>query len=103
MQQNEVITRSPTDPQIQNPELLSCRDVCFFCKVPQFNRCQHCCGCVSAFLAGTGLECCCCYGCKKDDCCAVCLAGFSMNLLAPFVYGIVAGCVVGCKMINNKK
>ncbi|CAL5979885.1 Cysteine-rich_membrane protein 2 [Hexamita inflata] len=78
---------------------LSCSNIVCSCEAPDFDSCQCCCGCLTAFCCGSGLEWCCCYGCDKADCCAVCCAGFSMQLLSPFIFGVVASCIVGCRMM----
>ncbi|CAL5979887.1 Cysteine-rich_membrane protein 2 [Hexamita inflata] len=78
---------------------LSCSDILCRCEAPDFDSCQCCCGCLTAFCFGSGLEWCCCYGCDKADCCAVCCAGFSLQLLSPFIFGVVTSCIVGCKMM----
>ncbi|CAL5992690.1 Cysteine-rich_membrane protein 2 [Hexamita inflata] len=71
------------------------------CEAPQFNSCQSCCGCVTMFCCGTGLECCCCYGCTRQGCCNVCLAGLLMQISSIFIYGVVAGCIVGLRMMGK--
>ncbi|CAL5974590.1 Cysteine-rich_membrane protein 2 [Hexamita inflata] len=89
-------------PQIvtvgQQVKILSCSDIVCGCQAPQFEYCQQLCGfCVACF--GTGLEWCCCYGCSRADCCAVCCAGISLNFLSIFIYGAVVSCIVGFKMM----
>lgn len=58
--------------------------------------CQKCCGCLTAALPGVGLQFCCCYGCARVDCPQVYGAGVAMCVTSPCIYGIVAGCKVGC-------
>lgn len=62
-------------------------------------------GCCTAF-GGFGLDCgACfgCYGCDRVDCCNVCIGGMAINFTSPCIYGIVAGCCVGCKMMGILK
>ncbi|CAL6035101.1 Cysteine-rich_membrane protein 2 [Hexamita inflata] len=84
--------------QIQSPRNLNCSNIVCGCEAPKFQCCQCLCGFFVA-LFGSGLECCCCYGCSRADCCSVCCAGVCLNILSVFIYGIVASCIVGCKMM----
>ncbi|CAL6094044.1 Cysteine-rich_membrane protein 2 [Hexamita inflata] len=108
VQVNEQYTRNAPGPlsgheqqviiQIQSQRNLNCSNIVCGCEAPKFQCCQFLCGFFVAFF-GSGLECCCCYGCSRADCCSVCCAGFCLNILSVFIYGIVASCIVGCKMM----
>ncbi|CAL6060916.1 Cysteine-rich_membrane protein 2 [Hexamita inflata] len=83
-----------------NVSKISCMEIVFLCQAPQFERCQCLCG-FWTLIGGAGLECCCCYGCDRPDCKAVCCAGITLNLLSGMLYGLIVSSIVGCKMMHT--
>eukprot|EP00703_Trepomonas_sp_PC1_P000182 JAP96424.1 Transmembrane domain-containing protein [Trepomonas sp. PC1] len=93
-----IIQTGPT-----GPKLLVCTDIVCQCQPPQFDCCHECIGFCTAFTSGTALSggvCWCCYGCGRPDCCSVWCAGWALGCMSWFFYGIIAGCIVGCKMMH---
>ncbi|CAL6017400.1 Cysteine-rich_membrane protein 2 [Hexamita inflata] len=90
----------PTTVVVINSGLraISCPEIVCECKAPQFECCQCFCG-FWTLWAGAGLECCCCYGCGRPECCAVCCAGVSLHFLSGVIYGLIVSCIVGCRMM----
>ena len=70
------------------------------CNAPKFEIWPKCCGFITCIGAGTGLECCWCYGKLRDDWKQVCIAGLLMQISSPCLYGIGAGCLVGMRMMG---
>ncbi|CAL6017356.1 Cysteine-rich_membrane protein 2 [Hexamita inflata] len=98
---NQVFQQSngPTNVVvINNSSTISCSEIVCQCRAPQFDCCQCFCG-FWTLWGGAGLECCCCYGCGRVDCCSVWCAGVSLHFLSPVIYGIIVSCIVGCKMM----
>lgn len=67
----------------------------------------NCCQCpIGFFTTITGGSCLsagafwCCYGCDRSDCCSVYCAGCGLAITSPVIYGIIASCSVGCKMMR---
>ena len=97
----QIIYQPVVQVQAMGTNYLTCGDVLCNCTKPNFDSCGECCGCMTAVFPGAGLVWgCCCYGCQKADCCQVCCAGCGMGYTSFFIFGIVSGCLVGCKMMG---
>lgn len=83
----------------QQEKYLSISDVFLLCEKPHFDACGRICGCVTCCFSGFGLFFCPCYGMEKPDCCNVAVSGLLMECTAPCIWGWVAACCVGWKMI----
>ena len=82
---------------------LSCGNIMCGCEAPNFNCCQCPIGFFTTITGGGCLSAgtfWCCYGCSRPDCCNVYCAGCGLVWTSPFIYGIVASCIVGCKMMT---
>lgn len=78
---------------------LSVPDIFLLCERPDFNVCGTVCGCATCCFSGLGLFCFPCYGAKRPDCLNVVISGLLMELTNPCVWGWVAACIVGWRMI----
>lgn len=74
-------------------------DIYLLCDAPEFQSCQCCAGCLTCLFSGLGLVCFPCYGAHRLDCCNVTISGVLMMATFPCVWGFLAGCCVGCKML----